>query len=65
MINQCNFKYTYDKFTACRIQLQQGGTDTSLVKCIGEDNCMLYQIYKMQYHKGQRVAKYLKCQKEK
>lgn len=46
MIDQCNFKYNDDYFITCRIQIQQGGTCTSLVKCDGEDNCILYQIYK-------------------
>ena len=49
MIVICNFKYKSNDCVTCRIQLQQGGTSSSLVKCVGEDNCILYQIYKTQY----------------
>ena len=56
MIEHCNFKYIETvsvskdselkaNINLCRLQLRDT-TYIKLSRCVGEDNCILYQIYK-------------------
>jgi len=52
MIEECNFKHK--KFNTCTL------SDRSEQPCLGEDNCILYQIYKWHEKMAEEIHPKLK-----
>ncbi len=53
MINECNFKNKCEDGYQCVLSIKtntiKGGGLIQAFECVGEDNCVLFQLYKQHY----------------